>query len=138
MARAATTYAVTNILTTLAASIIDAFRNDDDDKKWADEYWKAFKGNIVDNLNPLNMIPWVKDVCTAIENAIEGNTYNNSSRFDTAAVTGLIDTTRQFFNNKDKKTTYGWYMAFARPLSQFTGIPLYNLTRDIVSITNQF
>jgi hypothetical protein len=29
-------------------------------------------------------------------------------------------------------------MAFARPLSQFTGIPLYNLTRDIVSITNQF
>ena len=37
-----------------------------------------------------------------------------------------------------RKTPYGMVMTLSRPLSQLTGIPAYNLTRDAMSIYNAF
>ncbi len=46
------THAATNIATAMAAALIDAMRDDDEEKKWAEKYWSAVGENTLDNLSP--------------------------------------------------------------------------------------
>ena len=61
-ARVAASYAVTGVITALAASVMDAVRDDDDDKGIKEKYLSALGANIADNLNVVNLIPIAKDV----------------------------------------------------------------------------
>ncbi len=50
------------MITALAASVMDAVRDDDDDKGIKEKYLSALGANIADNLNVVNLIPIAKDV----------------------------------------------------------------------------
>ena len=54
--------AVSMLLNTALVSFVYALRNDDEDKKYYEKYWKAVLQEIMDGLNPLTYFPLVKDL----------------------------------------------------------------------------
>lgn len=141
-ARAAFTFVFTSALTAAAAAIVDAYRRDTDDEEWGEVYLEALKENITDNVNPLNMFPVIKDVSNYLIDSIKGEAFISSSgRMDMDAITSLIDagdTLIKALHGEGNKTAYGVVLTMARPLSQVTGIPAYNLTRDLSAVYNAF
>lgn len=143
-AKAASTFVMTAVVNAAAQSLIDALRSarkkDDEDywERWAD----AFEENVGDNVNPLKLMPWVKDMADAIDNAIDTlngeYTYSTSSgRMDIEAVTNFIQqaaSTIQYLKGESKKTAYGIMYQDIRALSQLTGIPVYNIMRDVSAV----
>lgn len=141
-ARAAFTFVFTSAITAAAAAIVDAFRRDTDDEEWGEVYMEALKENIADNVNPLNMFPVIKDVSNYLVDSVKGETFISSSgRMDMDAITSLIDagdTLIKAMHGEGNKTPYGVALTMIRPLSQVTGIPAYNLTRDVSAVYNAF
>ena len=146
--KAAFVFMLTNVITSAAAAVIDAFRKDTDDTDWGEIYVEALKDNVIDNVNPLNLIPVLKDASNTLYNGVkslitgESNFQSSSSnRMDTDAINSLIDAATEvtkYMSGNSRKTPYGMVMTLSRPLSQLTGIPAYNLTRDAMSIYNAF
>lgn len=139
--RAAMTFVVTNVITAAAASLVDAFRRDDDDKDWGEEYVKAFEEGVIDNVNPLNLMPIIKDVSNTFIGFIMGTEsyQTQSNRMDLDAINSLFKSSAEivkYAKGDSNKTTYGIIMTALRPLSQLTGIPLYNLTREASALYN--
>lgn len=137
-------YAATGLLTSLAASLMDAVRDDDEMKTFEEKYLKALTGiedgdistaeardvigsNLVDNLNMLGMMPYVKNIFSIISGF-------ESERMDLAAMNDAIKTlqtlSKPLFGKENKKTVYGNAKMCARSLSRLTGIPAYNLMRE--------
>lgn len=141
--KAAMVFAITNIITSAAAAVIDAFRRDTDDEDWGEVYLNALRDNVIDNVNPLNLIPVLKDASNTLINTIMGETtFNTSSnRMDMDAITSLVSSAQaivKYASGDSNKTQYGMYMTLARPISQITGVPLYNLSRDLSALYNAF
>ena len=141
--RAIMAFLLTAIVNGAAQSLSDALRHTGDD----DDFWEKYKeyllSNFVDNINPFNLLPIVKDVAPEMLNIATGETtWNKSnSRFDIDAVTSIpkdLIGVAKYVRGDSNKTGYGAFMSLLRPVSQLTGIPLYNLTRDSVSLYNAF
>ena len=142
--RAAAAFLITALVNAAAQSLVDVPRHAGDD----DDYWEKFKqymlSNFEDNVNPFNLLPVLKDVAPDIFKLFTGEVSWNKgsgSRFDTEAVYSLIDMVsawKKHVSGEGNKTGFGVVMATLKPLSQFTGIPMYNLTRDAVALYNAF
>lgn len=144
LAKAAMVYIATGVLTSMAAALPDAFRDEDKKKKFGQRWVENFKANLVDNLNPLNMIPYVKDVFSFLSGF-------RAERLDMAGLYNMVNSTKQGVDFLQKrivavidgetyepkageKTAYGVAKSMLRSVSQVTGIPVYNLLRDIESV----
>ena len=125
---AAVIYAANAITTALAASLIDMIRDDDKDKKLWEKYLNALMGNAVDGLNPLNMIPLVKDVWSIFQGYSTKRT-DLSGIEDIERVTGKWV---QYFQGDSKYTIPYLLMETMDSTSIITGVPVRNLNRDII------
>lgn len=124
----------TAALTAAAAAISDAFRDTDDSKDWAEKYIDNFYHNLIDNINPLNMIPWVKDVA----NAWQGY---DVERTDVSAAVGfmqLIQSTINKVENGKDIDPFNLFYNTSRYVSQMTGVPLFALLREADSVIDIF
>jgi hypothetical protein len=132
LARTLATYAVTGVMTAAAAAVIDAFRDEDDEKEWLEKYGSALVGNTVDNLNPLGLLPGVKDVLSFIQG------YSNSAgRMDTQSIQKIVwaaDEIRKAINGESKMSLYGLSYKTAQALSSLFGLPVSNVMRDMNAI----
>ncbi len=134
VAKRAAVYALTGIATAAAASMVDVFRDDDEEKEWAEKYLEHFKANAVDNLNPMGMIPYLKEFPSLWEGY-------DSSRMDMAGISNLVTSVQQaikFAEGDSTKNLYGVSKSIIRALSQVTGVPMYNAMRDVESLIEQF
>lgn len=132
--RRATVYALTGIATAAAASLADTFRDDDEEKEWTEKYLENLKENAWDNLNPMNMIPYLKE----IQSFFKGF---DATRMDLEGIDNLVSAVQQigkYIAGDSSKTLYGVTKNVLRALSQVTGIPMYNLLRDSESLIEQF
>ena len=123
---------MTGVITALAASPIDAWRDDDEDKTWGEKFIEQFWANVADNLNPLGQIPYVKDVVSMIQGS-------DPERMDIAGVSTLIDGVQQavkYAQGDSKKTFYGVMKGLVRGASQVMGIPAYNALRTVETTYN--
>lgn len=130
--RAAGALAVTGIITALAASPIDAWRDNDEDKTWGEKFMEQFWANVGDNLNPLGQIPYVKDVVSMIQGS-------DPDRMDIAGISTLIDAVQQavkYAQGDGNKTLYGVVKGLVRGFSQVSGIPAYNALRTVETTYN--
>lgn len=149
LGRAATALVVTNTVNALAQSIIDAMRDDDEDKKYWERFRAAFtgitgeeesawdkavaavfNGNLGGNMNLLAQIPFVKDVLSLLEGY-------DVSRTEMEIVSDLITAGQTAIDSADgsgKRTrAYAVKQLLAAGAKVF-GIPVSNLTRDIWGI----
>lgn len=135
---------ITDLVNSLAQSLMDAIRYHDDDEEYYETLLKYFESNMLDNVNPLNRLPGVKDVSSALINAIKGeNTYGSSmgQMLDASAVQSMIDivtTTKKLIDGEYKKTAYAATMTYAKEFSNLTGVPIYNILREGSSFLNLF
>lgn len=131
-ARVAAAYAVTGAITALAASIMDAVRDNDDDKGIIEKYLSALGGNIADNLNVLNLIPIAKDVVSMFGG-------NSAARMDMQGLQYLVyacNEMKKFVEGDSKYTATGIAYKWISPLARMTGIPIANLLRDTGSVVD--
>lgn len=141
--RAFATFAVTSMATAAAAALVDGLRKTGDDDDYEEVYRESLIEGFLDNINPFNLMPVFKDVSSTVINMITGESSfgNSSNRMDLDAINELVDaldTAIKWWNGDSNKTVYGLITTIVRPFSQMTGIPAYNLQRDLVSIYNQF
>lgn len=131
-ARVAASYAVTGVITALAASVMDAVRDDDDDKGIKEKYLSALGANIADNLNVVNLIPIAKDVVSMFGG-------NSAARMDMQGLQYLVyacNEMKKFVEGDSKNTTTGIMYKWISPLARMTGIPIANLLRDTGSVVD--
>lgn len=124
---AAVIYAANAITTALAASLIDMLRDDDKDKKLWEKYLNALMGNAIDGLNPLNMIPLVKDIWSIFQGY-------STKRSDLSGIEDIQKVTGkwlQYFNGDSNYTIPYLLMETMDSTSIITGIPVRSLNRDI-------
>lgn len=144
MGRAATALVVTNAVNALAQSLIDAMRDDDEDKKYWERFRTAFtgvtgdeetfqdyltnillSGNVGSNNNPLGQIPFVKDVVSLAQGY-------SVARTDMEVISDIVDASKLFISsaNGGKKTTVYAIKSLAASVAKLFGVPASNLMRD--------
>ena len=124
-------WALTGATTALAAAIVDAMR-DDDDKELGEKYVQAVGENLVDNLNPLNMIPYVKDVSSVFSGYAVG-------RLDMQGIQQAAYATaevKKYIAGDSKYTLPGLLYQLVKPISTVTGVAASNLLRDTGGLLN--
>lgn len=146
MGRAATALVVTNVVNALAQSLIDAMRDDDEDKKYWERFRVAFtgisgdeetpwekawnaimEGNVGSNMNPLGQIPFVKDALSIMQGY-------DVSRTEMEIVSDLIQagqTAIQSADGQGKRTRAYALKGLLAAGAKMFGIPASNLTRDM-------
>lgn len=146
MGRAATALVVTNVANALAQSLIDAMRDDDEDKKYWERFRAAFtgisgdeetpwekawnaimEGNVGSNMNPLGQIPFVKDALSIMQGY-------DVSRTEMEIVSDLIQagqTAIQSADGQGKRTRAYALKGLLAACAKMFGIPASNLTRDM-------
>ena len=130
LARAVLAYTASQIAAALAAALPDAFRDDDPDKQWWEKYLSAAGENTLDNLNPLNMIPYVRDVKSLVEGY-------RLTRQEMAGFADIVSMCRQWekFSKGESKYSLFWQIRnSAASISKLTGVPVASALRDLEAL----
>lgn len=152
LAKTIAIYAASGAATLIASSFWDAWRDDDDYEtflqKWAQAFFgeaedKWYEKPLLQELFLLNKLPGVKDIISII-------TGDDVNRMDLEGVknlwkawrimseclklaTGKLEEQDAQYGNM---TGYGKLANILKGISQVTGLPLYNTTRDVVAVWN--
>ena len=130
--RVAATHVLTSIATAAVAALVDAFRDDDEEKDWTEKYVSNLADNMLDGLNPLNLIPIGKEVMSLIDGY-------DPSRLDTQGIEKIINVGRAWVRYAQGESGWSLYRMIyksADALSSVTGIPVGNFLRAFNSIYN--
>lgn len=139
----------TNMVNALAQSVVDGLRDDDKDKDYLDRLFSAFtgltgdeesawdkavaitmEGNVGSNINPINQIPFVKDILSLAQGY-------DVSRTDMEVAADLVraaQTVSQNIDGKGPKTVAYAVKELVAAGAKIFGVPVSNLTRDIWGI----
>lgn len=134
IARIAVVHIATSILTAGIASIADAFRHDDDEKKWLELYLEAFGGNLLDGINPFSAVPYISDIISLLSGY-------SASRMDIEGIEELIqscESWQKVFSGEKKPDIWKLMMSSAKGISKVTGLPISNTMRTFESLYNFF
>lgn len=152
LAKTIAIYAASGAATLIASSFWDAWRDDDDYEtflqKWAQAFFgeaedKWYEKPLLQELFLLNKLPGVKDIISLI-------TGDDVNRMDLEGAknlwkawrimseclklaTGKLEEQDAQYGNM---TGYGKLANILKGISQVTGLPLYNTTRDVVAVWN--
>lgn len=158
-AKALYAFTTSAALNALLATLVDVGRDDDDDETFIDKYWQALlgdaawermsgkgenvsnfdvamsiaEGNLGQNLNPLGLVPIVKDVLSMVE----GYDYELMSASN---VKDVIDAAtrmvKAYQDGESSKTFFEASSSFLLKLSTLSGIPINNIVRDAKAAVN--
>lgn len=149
MGRATVALLVTDLVNAVAQSIVDAWRDDDEDKKYQERFlaaltgydpdaepaWKRMMGvilggNIADNLNPLGRIPFAKDLLSLIQGY-------KVTRADADVIQKIIQAAQTLatsFGPDGAKTRAYALKELVNQVSRMFGISAGNILRDVYGI----
>lgn len=119
------------------AAVVDAMRSlsgdDDKDKSYGERWMDSFIQNMADNANPLNLVPYLRDLV----NACAGY---SSNKDETVWMTSTVKACQEIYkavNGDSKKTPAQITALCAKAISQMSGIPVANAFRTVDSIYNE-
>ena len=130
--KAAGIFILSQLATAAVKSMWTAGRNDDEEKPWLEKYLAAVGGELGGyggSLNPLNLIPYARDVMSLLEGY-------DVERADMALVDQLLNEATKWINGgyEDDPAKGAKNMAFA--LANMLGVPLKNIWRDVTTGIN--
>ena len=126
------------IFTGVLKSFIYAMRDDDEDETYIEKYIESLAGSLMDDFNPLNYIPLMRDVVSLAQGydversdmAIVADAVDALSKVIKNGFTETEDMTEEQLAAFDKKVTEAnWKLA--ESLAAFAGIPVKNIRREI-------
>ena len=137
-AKKAATAAAVFTVSALAESVVTSFFSSirakgagDDDDTVAERMSSSLLENILDNMNPLTNVPFVKDI-------LEVMSGDDIERTDYSVISDLVDA-YSYVSKIDLSTpdsiAYS-VQKIAGPIAQLFGIPLTNVTRDVRAMVN--
>lgn len=129
-------YIITNVVNAAVQSFMDAFRDKKDDdttywERWLDDY----KDNVVDNLNPVQLIPYMKDILSIAQ----GYDVNRLDMQGLSKLFAGVRNVQKYATDADYRENHTWLEAaesLMSGISSVTGIPIYNVERDFKAIYN--
>lgn len=140
-------YVVSALAAAVVESLADALRDDDDDTLW-EKLWNAFgglHGNLASDLNPLNKLPYMRDVFSALDGYDNGRMDTEGLANAKKAYDILMESYRLATGQQDKATsttyygnmtTYGKVYQTFRAVSMLSGLPLSAATREVITTWN--
>ena len=145
--RAYQAYVVSALAAAVVESLADALRDDDDDTLW-EKLWNAFgglHGNLASDLNPMNKLPYMRDVFSALDGYDNGRMDTEGLANAKKAYDILMESYRLATGQQDKATsttyygnmtTYGKVYQTFRAVSMLSGLPLSAATREVITVYN--
>lgn len=133
LAKAVTVYTAAAFVTSAAAAIQDAMRDDDREKKWIEKYCENLWSNFADNMNLINSIPYVKDAYGIF---FDGYTPN---RPDIAAYQDLaraINRVKKLTEGESNLTPQAVIIDVIQSSSKLLGSPAKSATRDVRALVD--
>lgn len=113
------------ILNSLLVSIVYAARDDDEDKTYLEKYIANFTAKMLDSLNPLSYLPFIKDIVSITR----GYTVERS---DMSVISDIWAAWQKLPN--EKVSAYRKIEDFGGSIAQAFGVPVKNIMRDIRAI----
>ena len=133
LARTAYAYTMTNALAALIETAFDAYRDDDDEEKDLLDYVKRYFANFAEDMSIVGKIPILKDVLSIIQGY--GASYSVLAGFE-----GLYKAVTQWWKifTTDKGNPATALKNTLKALSSISGLPLYNVYRDVSAGLDKF
>ena len=116
--------AVSGTLANLAKALIYAGRDDDEDKAFIEKWSSNFAEALESDLNPLNSLPFTRDIMSAIEGW-------DVERPDMTLIAELVTSIKRML---DGEPTLDDSLNLTGSVGNFFGIPLKNVIREIKSV----
>ena len=129
--RSVVTFIANGIVTAMAAALIDAIRDDEDEDKEGNKrglgrkYIDAVGSNALDNLVPMSIVPYLKDLWSIVKGY-------DVARMDMAAATQFAKVARKWTTGKYSYTYL--IKETAASIAEMFGIPVKNALRDLDAI----
>lgn len=144
------TIIATGLATASAAGLVDAMRDDDDEEEFLEKWKKAVRGdyseaespkdfvmaalssNIGDTLNPMGMIPYLRDLWSIIQGY-------DIKRTDFDWMNDILKSMKRwkdFIAGESEYTLSAMLMNTAGSLSKLVGIPIGSAARDLKAMGN--
>lgn len=131
------------ILTGAAVSLVYAMRDDDEDETFLEKYMQSFAVEVVDGMNPMTYLPFVRDVWSILQGY-------DVERADMSLIADVVSSMQNIVKlmSKDtsnmseealaghKKQLFEAYWGAADYLFAMFGLPVKNIRRDIKGAFN--
>ena len=128
--RAAATLILSGTINALAQSIVDGLRDDDREKEYLEKVLSAFVKNEANMLNPVQYIPYLKDVSSLIAGY-------DVSRMDMESISEIINSAKALkkaLDGEGKYSVSGATTNFILDVARAFGIPANNIKRDVYAV----
>lgn len=144
------TIIASSVATACAAGLVDAMRDDDDDDTFLEKWKKAVAGdyskaetpkdyimavlsnNIADNLNPMGMIPYLRDGWSLLQ----GYDINRTDFDWLNDIMKNIKRWEKFAAGESEYTLASLLLNTTGAISKMTGVPIGSAERDLKALTN--
>lgn len=130
LARVFMTYTVTNMITALVESGFDAWRDDEDMEP--EEFVEVFFENFARNMDVLGKIPYWKEIIGALQGFTQSRLETQWMQYTVYALNGMVK-----LLNGEGGNAYTTLRNAIRALSSASGLPVYNLWRELESVFNR-
>ena len=109
------------ILNAILVSFVYAGRDDDEDETYIEKYIGSFTAEVLDGMNPLTYIPFIKDIVSIVQGY-------DVERSDMAVISDLWNAWQNL--SKDNVSVYRKVEGFVGSVTQMFGLPVKNIMRD--------
>lgn len=144
--------AVAAVVNSALASLADAWRDDDEYGTFGQKWTRAMRIKLADELNPLTYFPYASNVWDITKMLLDDadkkwfgvEVYGNGTDIPLTDIINSSLKALEIFREIREKgedsryTKFGGYYKVVNVLSKITGIPLYNIAREGVSLYNTF
>lgn len=132
IARTTSVFALSAALAAAVESLFDAMRDDDDYTTFAEKWQAAFGANFVGDINPLAMLPAVKDFWEILQ----GYEPDNPLYASASTLYNGVMQAKSFIEGDSKKTPYYVAYGFMQGISQVSGVPFAGAIREAQAAWN--
>ena len=136
--KAITIYSVGQLTAAVIESLVDAYR-DDDDEEFSAKFLEALKENFIADILPFNKIPIISDVVEAALSLLDIGYFssdNISTTWLSQTVTALTAWKEVLGEEETSKTLYNAIYNTTRALSSMTGVAVSGAMREVVTLWN--
>ena len=122
------------LLNSALVSIVRAARDDDEDETFLEKYAASFLSEVVDGINPMTYLPWLRDIWSAFQGydveRADMSIFSNVISGATSLVTALSKDEPDL--EKIQELSFG----IVGDIANIFGLPVKNIVRDIRATVN--
>lgn len=132
-ARAFASVMVSIILNNALVALVYGMRDDDEDETAVEKYMQSFVSNMMDDINPLTYYPFVRDAWSVLQGY-------DVERTDMSLISDIADSLKglvKAYSSEDGDISGAWW-DIAGSVANIGGIPMQNIRREILGVSNIF